>query len=88
MEIPKFNVLGVAVSAMDLDIATEAVVDACAARRKGYVCVTGVHGVTEAQSDQRGQSAYCNIMVVIDPFLIGNRWIVKWLEMEHERGVA
>lgn len=51
MEIPKFNVLGVAVSAMDLDVATRAVLAACDSRRKGYVCVTGVHGVTEAQSD-------------------------------------
>lgn len=51
MEIQKFNVLGVAMSAMTLDIATQAVLEACAERRKGYVCVTGVHGVTEAQSD-------------------------------------
>ena len=52
MEIPKFNVLGVAMSAMDLRVATEAVLEACAQRRKGYVCVTGVHGVTEAQKDE------------------------------------
>ncbi|MEO6788926.1 MAG: WecB/TagA/CpsF family glycosyltransferase [Chthoniobacteraceae bacterium] len=51
MEIRKFNVLGVAMSAMNLDIATQAVLGACAARRKGYVCVTGVHGITEAQAD-------------------------------------
>ena len=51
MEIRKFNVLGVAMSAMNLDLATQAVLDACAERRKGYVCVTGVHGVTEAQHD-------------------------------------
>jgi N-acetylglucosaminyldiphosphoundecaprenol N-acetyl-beta-D-mannosaminyltransferase len=51
MEIPKFNVLGVAMSAMDLRVATEAVLEACAERHKGYVCVTGVHGVTEAQKD-------------------------------------
>ena len=38
-------------SAMNLNIATQAVIEACAARRKGYVCVTGVHGITEAQSD-------------------------------------
>lgn len=51
MEISKFNVLGVAMSAMDLPIATAAVLEACRERRKGYVCVTGVHGVTEAQND-------------------------------------
>ena len=51
MTIQRFNVLGVALSAIDLRIATEAVLDALHARRKGYVCVTGVHGVTEAQQD-------------------------------------
>lgn len=52
MEIPKFNVLGVAMSAMDLRVATQAVLEACAEKQKGYVCVTGVHGVTEAQKDE------------------------------------
>jgi len=47
----KFNVLGVAVSAMDLQIATAEGLEACETKRKGYVCVTGVHGVTEAQND-------------------------------------
>lgn len=51
MQIKRFNVLGVGVSAMTLQIATDAVVAAARERRKGYVCVTGVHGVTEAQND-------------------------------------
>lgn len=51
IEIPRFNVLGVSVSAMNLSIATEAILAAARERRKGYVCVTGVHGVTEAQDD-------------------------------------
>jgi N-acetylglucosaminyldiphosphoundecaprenol N-acetyl-beta-D-mannosaminyltransferase len=51
MTISRFNVLGVSVSAMNLSIATEAVLEALRTRRKGYVCVTGVHGVTEAQGD-------------------------------------
>ena len=51
-EIPRFNVLGVSVSAMDLGIAVEAILAAARERRKGYICVTGVHGVTEAQADE------------------------------------
>lgn len=50
-EIQRFNVLGVSVSAMNLSIATQAILSAARERRKGYVCVTGVHGVTEAQND-------------------------------------
>lgn len=50
-EIPRFNVLGVSVSAMNLRVAVEAIFQAARARCKGYICVTGVHGITEAQND-------------------------------------
>jgi len=36
---------------MNLSIATSAVLAALRERRQGYVCVTGVHGVSEAQDD-------------------------------------
>jgi N-acetylglucosaminyldiphosphoundecaprenol N-acetyl-beta-D-mannosaminyltransferase len=49
--IPRFDVLGVSVSAMDLPIAVAAILEAARERRKGYICVTGVHGITEAQAD-------------------------------------
>ncbi len=43
--------LGVGISIISLASAREAVAAALAARAKGYICVTGMHGVTEAQSD-------------------------------------
>jgi len=49
--IPRFNVLGVSVSAMNLPIAVAAILEAARARRKGYICVTGGHGITEARND-------------------------------------
>lgn len=49
--MPRFNVLGVAMSRLTMREATDAVLDALQTRRKGYVCVTGVHGVSEAQRD-------------------------------------
>jgi N-acetylglucosaminyldiphosphoundecaprenol N-acetyl-beta-D-mannosaminyltransferase len=48
---PRANVLGVGVSAMNLETATAAISQALDGRVKGYVCVTGVHGVSEAQHD-------------------------------------
>jgi N-acetylglucosaminyldiphosphoundecaprenol N-acetyl-beta-D-mannosaminyltransferase len=45
------NVLGVNVSAIDLDKAVEMADRWIASDRRGYICVTGVHGVMEAQSD-------------------------------------
>jgi N-acetylglucosaminyldiphosphoundecaprenol N-acetyl-beta-D-mannosaminyltransferase len=50
--VRQFNVLGVAVSGLNLRSASQAVLEALQARRKGYICVSGVHGVIEAQNDQ------------------------------------
>jgi N-acetylglucosaminyldiphosphoundecaprenol N-acetyl-beta-D-mannosaminyltransferase len=49
--ICRANVLGVGVSALNLDLAVAAVAQAIEQETKGYVCVTGVHGVSEAQHD-------------------------------------
>ena len=49
--IPRVNVLGVGISALNLSLATQAVDDALREKRKGYICVTGVHGVMESQQD-------------------------------------
>lgn len=49
--IPRVNVLGVAISSINLQQATAAIDDALRHRRKGYICCTGVHGVMEAQTD-------------------------------------
>jgi N-acetylglucosaminyldiphosphoundecaprenol N-acetyl-beta-D-mannosaminyltransferase len=51
MAIQQINVLGVGISIINLQTALTAIGDAVGARRKGYICVTGVHGVMEAQAD-------------------------------------
>jgi N-acetylglucosaminyldiphosphoundecaprenol N-acetyl-beta-D-mannosaminyltransferase len=51
MEIPKINVLGVGISVLDQGRAREFLFDAVRQGRRGYVAVTGVHGVSEAQDD-------------------------------------
>jgi N-acetylglucosaminyldiphosphoundecaprenol N-acetyl-beta-D-mannosaminyltransferase len=48
---PRANVLGVGVSALNLVSATAVITQALRDKTKGYVCVTGVHGVSEAQAD-------------------------------------
>jgi N-acetylglucosaminyldiphosphoundecaprenol N-acetyl-beta-D-mannosaminyltransferase len=47
----RVNVLGVGVSAINMDMALARIQQALEKKAKGYVCVTGVHGVSEAQSD-------------------------------------
>jgi N-acetylglucosaminyldiphosphoundecaprenol N-acetyl-beta-D-mannosaminyltransferase len=51
--LPRVNILGVGVTAMSMETAlreSEALLDR---GDKGYVCVTGVHGIMEAQSDEQ-----------------------------------
>jgi N-acetylglucosaminyldiphosphoundecaprenol N-acetyl-beta-D-mannosaminyltransferase len=52
----RVNVLGVAISAINLDSALSHVSAALENRIRGYVCVTGVHGVSEAQTDSAFRS--------------------------------
>ena len=52
MEPPKrINVLGVGISEINYDLALAQIRAAIADRRRGYVTVTGVHGVSESQDD-------------------------------------
>ena len=51
MAIERVNVLGVGISVINLQTALAAIAESIGQRRKGYICVTGVHGVMEAQSD-------------------------------------
>ena len=51
LEANTVNVLGVAVSPINMGLALELISKAVVNKQKGYVCVTGVHGVSVAQSD-------------------------------------
>ena len=51
MVIDRVNVLGVGISVLNLRTAVLAIEQAIQERRKGYICVTGVHGVMESQED-------------------------------------
>ena len=51
MEVKKVNVLGVGISVLDQERAREFLFAAAREGERGYVTVTGVHGVSEAQND-------------------------------------
>jgi N-acetylglucosaminyldiphosphoundecaprenol N-acetyl-beta-D-mannosaminyltransferase len=58
------NVLGVGVHAINPAIAFREIESAIDQGRKGYVCVTGVHGVMEAQKDRRFKEILDRAMLV------------------------
>jgi N-acetylglucosaminyldiphosphoundecaprenol N-acetyl-beta-D-mannosaminyltransferase len=49
--LPRANVLGVGVHAVNMDLALQLINEAVAARKRGYICLTGVHGVMQAQEE-------------------------------------
>jgi N-acetylglucosaminyldiphosphoundecaprenol N-acetyl-beta-D-mannosaminyltransferase len=52
----KTNILGVGVSAVDMRTALALSDDLLSSENSGYICVTGVHGVMEAQADDHFRS--------------------------------
>jgi N-acetylglucosaminyldiphosphoundecaprenol N-acetyl-beta-D-mannosaminyltransferase len=50
--LPRVNILGVGVSAINVTMALETIESWIAQREPHYVCVTGVHGVIESQRDE------------------------------------
>jgi N-acetylglucosaminyldiphosphoundecaprenol N-acetyl-beta-D-mannosaminyltransferase len=63
--LPRANVLGVGVHAVNMDIAVRTIAVAVAERRKGYICATGVHGVMEAQRNSGMLTALANALLVV-----------------------
>ena len=76
-EADAVNVLGVAVSPINMGIALERITGALARKEKGYICVTGVHGVSEAQSDP-GFRAILNGAFLCTPDGMPLVWVGRW----------
>ncbi|MCS7338277.1 MAG: WecB/TagA/CpsF family glycosyltransferase [Verrucomicrobiae bacterium] len=80
--LPRANVLGVGVHALNMPLALQAVVDALAHKRKGYVCVTGVHGVMEAQRDPQFR-AILNRAFLNTPDGMPTVWVGRYQGLRH-----
>src|SRR4030081_1622447 len=63
MEIEKVNVLGVAISVLDQDRAREFLFQAVREGRRGYVTITNVHSVSEAQCDPKLKRIFNNALL-------------------------
>jgi N-acetylglucosaminyldiphosphoundecaprenol N-acetyl-beta-D-mannosaminyltransferase len=59
------NVLGVGIHAVDLPRAVELIESALLERQRGYVCVTGVHGVMEAHRDPEFREILDRALLVV-----------------------
>lgn len=61
---PRANVLGIGIHAVDMRAALTIVRDAINQRRKGYICMAGVHGVMEAQRDAALRQIFTQALLV------------------------
>lgn len=57
-DVPRYNVLGVGVSALTLAQARDLVVGTRGQHRRGYICLGTAHGLTEAQRDPELRRIY------------------------------
>jgi N-acetylglucosaminyldiphosphoundecaprenol N-acetyl-beta-D-mannosaminyltransferase len=71
------NVLGVGVHAVNLNLAAEMLETAAATGQGGYVCVTGVHGVMEAQKNARFKKVLDDAWLVV-PDGVPMVWLGRW----------
>jgi N-acetylglucosaminyldiphosphoundecaprenol N-acetyl-beta-D-mannosaminyltransferase len=73
-DLPRANVLGVGIHAINPRSAVEIVRAALASDCKGYICVTGVHGVMEAQKDREFRSIL-NSAFLVTPDGMPTVWV-------------
>src|SRR5206468_11341697 len=52
MTIPRANILGISVSAINMAMALKRIEEWISQGESHYVCITGVHGVMESQRDE------------------------------------
>ena len=75
--LPRCNILGVGVHAIAMDDAVRTMEEAVRTGGKGYVCVTGVHGISEAQRDPYLRSILNDALLNV-PDGMPTVWVGHW----------
>ena len=71
------NVLGIHVAPIDMNAAITLLADALERKIKGFVCLTGVHGVMEAQRDASLSAIFADSLLTA-PDGMPTVWIGHW----------
>lgn len=83
MDIPRSNVLGVGISALNLELAEKALFEgADQPEHQGFVTITGVHGVVESQQDEELKKIH-NRSYLSTPDGMPMVWLGKWNGFGH-----
>jgi N-acetylglucosaminyldiphosphoundecaprenol N-acetyl-beta-D-mannosaminyltransferase len=84
--IPRVSVLGLPVSAINMEVAVDTIVGWIQRRELWYVCVTGVHGVMECQRDARLKMIH-DAAGLVTPDGMPLVWICRLLGLKNVRRV-
>lgn len=84
---PKANVLGLAIDAINMRQALARVEENLRLRRKGYVCLTGVHGVMESKRDPVLANIFANASLNV-PDGMPTVWVGRHQGYAHMERVA
>jgi N-acetylglucosaminyldiphosphoundecaprenol N-acetyl-beta-D-mannosaminyltransferase len=77
MNAPRFNVLGLAVSAITLTQTRDLVLSARGQQRLGYICLATVHGVSEAHADEQLRRIFNSSWLTL-PDGMPLVWLGRW----------
>jgi len=80
--VPRVDVLGVGVSAIDMAAALATIDAWIAAREPRYVCVTGVHGIMESRNDEALRRIH-NDAGLVTPDGMPLVWLGRWYGQRH-----
>lgn len=84
---PHADVLGVRVDALNMTMALASIEGALRARQKGYVCMTGVHGIMEAQRRPQVRRAFADAFLAL-PDGMPTVWVGRSQGMSWMRRIA
>jgi N-acetylglucosaminyldiphosphoundecaprenol N-acetyl-beta-D-mannosaminyltransferase len=84
--VARTNILGVGVSAIDMAQALDVIDGWVAERTPHYVCVTGVHGVTESLRDPELRAIH-NAAGLVTPDGMPLVWLSRWRGASHVQRV-
>jgi N-acetylglucosaminyldiphosphoundecaprenol N-acetyl-beta-D-mannosaminyltransferase len=74
---PSAKLLGISVEALDMELALNRIARELQARRKGYICMTGVHGIMEAQRNSELAAIYASSSINV-PDGAPTAWVGRW----------
>jgi N-acetylglucosaminyldiphosphoundecaprenol N-acetyl-beta-D-mannosaminyltransferase len=86
MRPPRTNVLGVGISAVNLEMAVAIILQAVERQQSAYVCVSGVHGVMESQKDPALKAIH-NRALLCTPDGMPMVWLSRWAGYKQVRRV-